>query len=99
MLNAKNKIAFIIGTTHRPTKIDHTFSAWNRCNNMVVSCLVHSISVPIRQGIIWMDMAIYIWNDLKTRYSQWELSHIFYLQMKNTYLNQGDLSVTEYLQN
>jgi len=47
---------------------------------MAVSWLVHSVSLPIRPSIIWMDIALDIWNDLKTRYSQGELSRISYLQ-------------------
>jgi len=43
-----------------------------------------------------MDMTLDIWNDLKARYSQGDLSRISDLQMEASNLNQGDLSVTEY---
>lgn len=79
-----------------PEKDHRNFSVWNRCNNMVVSWLVHSVSLPIRKSIIWMDSALDIWNDLKTRYSQGDLSRISDLQVEVASLNQGDLSVTEY---
>jgi len=95
-LSAKNKVEFILGSHTCPTKNDPTYSAWQRCNNMVVSWLMHSVSTPIRQSIIWMDMAIDVWTDLKTRYSQGDLSRISDLQSEVVSLNQGDLSVTEY---
>jgi len=55
---------------------------------MVATWLVHSISLPIRQSIIW--------NDLKTRYSQGDLSRIFDLQLEVASLNQDDLFATDY---
>ena len=80
-LSAKNKVEFILGTHPCPLMNDSTYSAWIRCNNMVVSWLVHSVSLPIRQSVIWMDVAVDVWNDLKTRYSQGDLSKIFDLQL------------------
>jgi len=95
-LSVKNKIDFILGTHPCPAANHPNWSAWKRCNNMVVSWLVHFVSVPIRQNIIWMDLAIDIWNDLKTRYSQGDLFRISDLQMDVATLCQGDQSVTEY---
>jgi len=43
-----------------------------------------------------MDVAIDIWNDLKTRYSQGDLSCISDLQLEVASLSQGDLCVTDY---
>jgi len=95
-LSAKNKMEFIMGSHPCPAKNHPTYSAWQMCNNMVVSWLVHSVSTPIRQSIIWMNLAIYVWIDLKTRYSQGDLSRNFDLQSEVVSLNQGDLSVTKY---
>ena len=85
-----------MGTHHCPPKDDCTFSAWIKGNNMVASWLVHSISLPIRQSIIWMDKVVDVWNDLKTRFSQVDLSRISHLQMEAFSLNHGELSVTHY---
>jgi len=63
-LSAKNKVEFVLGTHPCPPTSDPTHSAWVRCNNMVVSWLV---SLSIRQSVIWMDIAVDIWTDLKTR--------------------------------
>jgi len=43
-----------------------------------------------------MDIALDIWNDLKSRYSQGDLSRISDLQLRVASLNQGELSVTDY---
>jgi len=60
------------------------------------SWLVHSVSVHMRQSILWMDKALDIWNDLKNRFSQGDLSRISDLQMNVSSLNQGDLSVSDF---
>uniref|UniRef100_A0A0R0GLZ3 Retrotransposon Copia-like N-terminal domain-containing protein n=1 Tax=Glycine max TaxID=3847 RepID=A0A0R0GLZ3_SOYBN len=56
-LSAKNKIEFVDGSALEPLKTDRTYGAWHRCNNMVVSWIVHSVATSIRQSILWMDKA------------------------------------------
>ncbi|XP_068475074.1 uncharacterized protein [Phaseolus vulgaris] len=63
---------------------------------MVVSWLVHSVSLSIRQSVIWMDITVDIWTDLKTRYSQGDLSRFSDLQLEASSLCQNDLFVTDY---
>jgi len=48
-LSAKNKLEFVLGTHPCPTKDYSTYAAWNRCNNMVESWLVHSVSLSIKE--------------------------------------------------
>jgi len=56
-LSAKNKVEFIDGTAPELSPSDPLFNSWRRYNNMVVSWLVHSISIPIRHSIFRMDRA------------------------------------------
>jgi len=95
-LSAKNKLEFIDGTTVEPSIKDATYQAWKRCNNMVVSWIVHSVSPSIRQSILWMNKAEEIWNDLKSRYFQGDLLRVSDLQMEASSIKQGDLTVTEF---
>ena len=95
-LSAKNKVEFIDGSAPEPLKTDRTYGAWRRCNNMVVSWIVHSVATSIRQSILWMDKAEEIWRDLKSRYSQGDLLRISDLQQEASTMKQGSLSVTEY---
>jgi len=98
-LSAKNKVEFILGSHPCPQKDDLTFLVWSHYNNMVVYWLVHFVSIPIRQSVIWMDVALDIWNDLKVRYPQEDLSRISDIQLERASLSQGDLSVTKYFTN
>ncbi|XP_022633059.1 uncharacterized protein LOC106752946 [Vigna radiata var. radiata] len=95
-LSAKNKVELIDGSTPRPLASDRLSGAWKRCNNMVVSWLVHSVSSSIRQSILWMDCAEEIWRDLKSQYSQGDLLRISALQLEASSLKQGDLTVIDY---
>nr|KYP36406.1 Retrovirus-related Pol polyprotein from transposon TNT 1-94 [Cajanus cajan] len=79
-LSAKNKVEFVDGSAPKPSPSDPMHAAWRRCNNMVVSWLVHSVSMPIRHSVLWMDKVDEIWKDLKSRYSN----------------KQGDLTITEF---
>ncbi|XP_006586460.1 uncharacterized protein [Glycine max] len=95
-LSAKNKVEFVNGKALEPLKSDRTYGAWSRCNNIVVSWLVHSVSISIRQSVLWMDRAEEIWNDLKSRYAQGDLLRVSELQQEASSIKQGSLSVTKY---
>ncbi|WVZ01863.1 hypothetical protein V8G54_022669 [Vigna mungo] len=77
-MSAKNKIQFIDA---------NSYHAWTRCNNIVVSWLVHSVSPDIRRSILWMDNAQAIWDDLKSRFFQGDLLCISELQNEAASLN------------
>jgi len=95
-LNAKNKVEFVLGIAPRPATTESTYALWTRCNNMVISWLVHSVSLSIRPSILWMDNATTIWNDIQHKFSQGDRSRISTLQMVAATLCQGDLSVSDY---
>ena len=95
-LSAKNKLEFVDGGAAEPLKTDRTYGAWKRSNNMVVSWIVHYVSMTIRQSILWMDKAEEIWKDLKSRYAQSDLLRISDLQQEASSIRQGNLSAPEY---
>jgi len=43
-----------------------------------------------------MEKTLDVWNDLKARFSQGDLSRISDIQMEASSINQGDLSVSDY---
>ena len=51
-LSAKNKVEFVDGTISQPVITHPLHSAWKRCNNMVISWIVHSVSSFIRQSLL-----------------------------------------------
>ncbi|WVZ14242.1 hypothetical protein V8G54_011808 [Vigna mungo] len=95
-LSAKNKSQFIDGTIAEPPRGDPSHNAWKRCNNMVVSRLVHSVSPEIRHNILWMEDAQAISKDLNSRFFQGDFLRISKLQRDASSLKQGTSTVSEF---
>ncbi|GAU49830.1 hypothetical protein TSUD_293850 [Trifolium subterraneum] len=96
-LGGKLKLEFVDGTIPVPAdQFDPSFRAWNRCNMLVHSWIMNSVSESIAQSIVFMENAIDVWNDLKERFSQADLIRIAELQQELHALQQDSRSVTEF---
>ncbi|XP_020991964.1 uncharacterized protein LOC110278129 [Arachis duranensis] len=93
---SKNKYGFLTGSISSPLPGDPLFSAWEHCNNLVLSWLFHSLSPSITQSVLYFDTASSVWTDLKERFAQSDLLRIAELQEEIYALKQGTLSVTEF---
>jgi hypothetical protein len=95
-LGGKLKLEFVDGTI--PVVLDQfdpSFRAWNRCNMLVHSWILNSVSDSIAQSLVFMENVVDVWNDLKERFSQGDLVRIAELQQKIYALKQDWQSVTE----
>jgi hypothetical protein len=96
-LSAKNKLSFVNGTLPKPSNLyDSQGLAWTRCNNMVLSWLLNSVSTEIANSIIYIDDASEILIDLQDRFSQHNGPRIFQLQKSISCLSQENNSVSSY---
>ncbi|XP_040950991.1 uncharacterized protein [Gossypium hirsutum] len=95
-LLSKNKLQFVNGTITVPLRTDPLYSAWERCNTMVLSWLHHSISPSIMNSVLWLDFASDVWRDLRERFSQGDVFRISDLQEEINAFKQDDRSVTDY---
>ncbi|KAL8145688.1 hypothetical protein AgCh_003726 [Apium graveolens] len=95
-LSAKLKLGFIDGSISKPTDNNIQIAMWNRCNDMVVSWLLNSISTEIRNSVAYLSTAQQIWEDLGTRFSQSNMPRTFQFCKELSSLQQGNLSVTSY---
>lgn len=95
-LLSKNKLGFVDGTIVVPDERDVRFPYWKRCNNMVLSWILRSVSPVIVQTILWAGTAERVWNNLKERFSEADIFRISDLHAEVHQLRQGDLSVNEY---
>ncbi|XP_061365638.1 uncharacterized protein LOC133308918 [Gastrolobium bilobum] len=64
-LTAKNKLIFVDGSLPRPPSSDLLFSSWNRCNSMVISWILNSVSKDISESLLYFSNAFEVWTDLK----------------------------------
>ncbi|XP_009631446.1 uncharacterized protein [Nicotiana tomentosiformis] len=71
-LSAKNKLEFIDGTMVVPKADSGIQQAWARCNDMVLSWLLNSLSKEIAESVLYSQSANDLWSDLKDRFGQCE---------------------------
>ena len=93
---SKNKMAFLLGTISVPDITNPYYSAWERCNTLIMSWLLNSISPSIAQSVIFLESAVDIWTDLHERFSQGDLLRIAELQEEIYGLSQANRPVSEF---
>lgn len=69
-LGGKNKFQFVDGTIVPPKPDDLSFQAWERCNNLINSWIMNSVSDSIGQSIVYIDTVSDVWRELKERFSK-----------------------------
>ncbi|XP_073226863.1 uncharacterized protein [Cicer arietinum] len=95
-LEMKNKYGYIDGSIKKPDLTASDFSAWKRCNTLVLSWLYHSISPDIVGSILWIDDASVVWQELKNRFSQGDFIRISQITSDLTTVKQGNSTVMAY---
>ncbi|XP_075108709.1 uncharacterized protein LOC142180392 [Nicotiana tabacum] len=61
-LSAKNKIGFINGACPAPAADSKDFQPWSRCNDMVTSWLLNTLSKDIGDSVIYSKSAKDLWT-------------------------------------
>jgi len=95
-LISKNKMAFLLGTILIPKVEEPLYSAWERCNTLVMSWSFNSVTPSIAQKVIFLECAIDIWNDIREHFLQGDLLRIAELQEEIYGLSQGTRPVSEF---
>jgi len=93
---AKNKLKFIDGSMEIPDEDDLNRSAWERCNHLIQSWIINSVSPQIAQTLVFHENAIDAWSDLKERFAKVDRIRIATLRSKINNLKQGSKTVLEY---
>ncbi|KAG7543853.1 Reverse transcriptase RNA-dependent DNA polymerase [Arabidopsis thaliana x Arabidopsis arenosa] len=95
-LDAKNKFAFVDGSLPRPPEYDPSFRVWSRCNSMVKSWILNSVTKQIYKSILRFNDASEIWRDLITRFHITNLPRSYQLTQQIWSLQQGSMSLSDY---
>ncbi|XP_041023988.1 uncharacterized protein LOC121264752 [Juglans microcarpa x Juglans regia] len=95
-LTAKNKLGFIDDSLAKPSNTSPLFHHWTRCNNMLLSWPLNSLSKEIATSVIYVESTMEMWSDLQQRFSQGNGPQIFQLQKSIRSFMQNDLSVSAY---
>ncbi|XP_059433814.1 uncharacterized protein LOC132166964 isoform X2 [Corylus avellana] len=95
-LRAKNKLGFVDGTLIKPDS-PTDLPQWERCNDLVCSWILNSVSSEIRSSILYAETAREIWSDLSERFSQSNAPQIYQLKQSISSLKQeNNMSVSAY---
>jgi len=95
-LSAKNKLGFIDEACPAPTLTDPTFKLWSRCNDMVTSWLLNSLSKDIASSVLYSRTAKDLWSDLEHRFGQPNGAKLYHLQKELADLVQGSTDIASY---
>ncbi|XP_022897702.1 uncharacterized protein LOC111411399 [Olea europaea var. sylvestris] len=95
-LNAKNKLGFVLGTIKRPTTDTTATLLWDRCCDMIMSWLLHSIDRFLTGSLIYCATPNDLWIELETRFQQSNQTNFFLLKRELANLNQEQQSITAY---
>jgi hypothetical protein len=97
-LNAKSKLGFIDGTTTMPsaTAKPDDYAAWKKCNDMILSWILNSLTQDLADSVIFSTTAQEVWKDLRDRFSQSNAPRIFQIERDIACLAQDQLTVAAY---
>lgn len=94
VLIVKNKFKFVDGSLMAPDSFDPSGEAFERCNNLVHSWILNSVSPSIAQSIMHIESASRCWKILKD--SQGNSMCVAELKVELYHLKQGNMSVTDF---
>nr|XP_043620166.1 uncharacterized protein LOC122592014 [Erigeron canadensis] len=95
-LETKNKIGFINGECERPYDNEILAKQWDRCNYVVLTWILNSMSEEVYLGQIFSRNAATVWLELKETYDKVDGSVIFNLHHKINSLTQNGSPISDY---
>ncbi|GKA55205.1 ribonuclease H-like domain-containing protein, partial [Tanacetum coccineum] len=97
-LQARNKMGFVDGTCVKYAYASSVplSNQWERCNAVVLSWLLSSISEGLYLSQFYSENAAEVWKELKDTYDKLDGSILFNLMQKINNFKQNGLPVSEY---
>ncbi|XP_074297166.1 uncharacterized protein LOC141627858 [Silene latifolia] len=95
-LSAKNKIRFIDGSIPKPASTAATAKHWQRCNDIVFSWILSSMSSEIADFILYSNSAKDAWIELEERFGQSNGAQLYGVHKKLNDFAQGNDSIVTY---
>ncbi|KAJ0578087.1 putative RNA-directed DNA polymerase [Helianthus annuus] len=95
-LEAKNKFGFVNGKCEKSTEDSVLASQWDRCNSVVLTWLLNSVSEELFLGQVFSSLASEVWEDLKETYDKIDGSVVYDLFKKINGISQNGSTVADY---
>lgn len=94
-LSAKNKLVFVKGELDRPAN-PVLAALWNRCNDMIISWILNSLSREISSSVLYVETAHQLWTELVDRFGQSSGAKFYQIQKNLGEIVQGNSNVASY---
>lgn len=95
-LNVRNKLGFIDGTVPKPPDGHRDAGSWSRCNDMVATWIMNSVSKKIAQSLLYISTAESIWKNLLARFKQDDAPRVYEIEQRLGTIQQVSMDVTTY---
>ena len=95
-LSVKNKLGFIDGSCVKPTASSNQLHQWQRCDDMVTSWILNSLTKEIADSVEYVSDSVELWKELEDRYDQTNGAKLYQIQKEINDLTQGNLDITVY---
>ncbi|XP_019237814.1 PREDICTED: uncharacterized protein LOC109217967 [Nicotiana attenuata] len=95
-LSIRNKLDFISDSSTKPPVGSPLARQWQRCNDLVVSWLINSLSKEISRSVEYSESAKEIWCELEERYGKADGARVFELKKELAHISQGSLDIASY---
>ncbi|KAJ0512436.1 putative retrotransposon gag domain, retrotransposon Copia-like protein [Helianthus annuus] len=95
-LEAKNKYGFIDGKCIKPKDDQVLANQWDRCNSVVITWLLNSISEELFLGQVFSKLASEVWTDLRESFNKVDGSVVYDLYKRINGISQNGSTVAEY---
>ncbi|XP_076918297.1 uncharacterized protein LOC143578693 [Bidens hawaiensis] len=94
-LSARNKLTFVNGDFVLPADSSQ-ITMWKRCNDMVISWILNTLSPEISASVLYVESAQQLWLELTDRYGQINGAKLYQLQKNISEIVQGNCDIATY---
>ncbi|XP_022024526.1 uncharacterized protein LOC110924849 [Helianthus annuus] len=94
-LSAKNKLIFVKENLGQPSDVSQS-ALWERCNSMVISWILNTLSREIAESVLYTESAHQLWEELNDRYGQANGAKLYQLQKNLCEIHQGNTDIATY---
>ncbi|XP_070019263.1 uncharacterized protein [Nicotiana sylvestris] len=95
-ISAKNKLGFINGSYVEPAIDDKDYPLWSRCNDMVTSWLLNSLTKEIGDNVIYSRKAKDLWSSLEHIFGQSSGAKLYHMQKEISKTIQENNNISGY---
>ena len=80
----------------KPSPQSPDYRQWERCDAMVTSWILNSLSKDIADSVEYVFDSLELWSELQDRYDHTNGAKLYQIQKEINYLNQCILDITSY---